>query len=89
MTQQEAMDVLKAEGYENVCFVEQAANTDMGEHTHDEHTVHIILRGELSLMEHGQVDTVHAGDRIEFPAGTTHHAKCGDEGLVMVVGWKK
>ncbi|OHA32574.1 MAG: hypothetical protein A2928_03545 [Candidatus Taylorbacteria bacterium RIFCSPLOWO2_01_FULL_45_15b] len=80
---------LEVEGFKNVRKFEQPANSDFGEHTHDEHTVHVIVMGELIISEKGKEKILKVGDRCEFPAGTKHSAKTGSEGLTMIVGVKK
>src|SRR3989344_6672895 len=83
------LEKLEKEGYKNVRIVEQPPNTDFGEHVHDEHTVHVIVMGDLIISEKGEEKILKVGDRCEFPAGTKHGAKTGSEGLTMIVGVKK
>lgn len=80
----ELIEKLEKEGYANIRVCPLPPNTDTPEHTHDQHTVHIILSGELTIIDNEGTATYHPGDRIEFPAGTTHKAK-GSVGE-MVIG---
>jgi mannose-6-phosphate isomerase-like protein (cupin superfamily) len=40
---------------------------DSPPHTHDQHTVHIILDGELIITDREGTRTFRPGDRVEFP----------------------
>jgi quercetin dioxygenase-like cupin family protein len=89
MTEQEWLEQLNKEGYSQRCFAHSfEPNQEMLEHTHDVATVHVILEGELILIEKDGNKTIKAGERIEIPAGTTHSAKAGPNGLRMIVGEK-
>lgn len=79
---------LEKEGYKNVMVCPTPPGLDFGEHTHEEHTVHVILEGSLIIKdEHGEI-TLKKGSRFEIPKRTTHNAKSGPEGLKMIVGVK-
>lgn len=80
---------LEKEGYQNVqvCDVGKP-DMEFGVHTHEQHTVHVLLLGDLTLIEGSQKEMLHQGDRFEIPAGTTHNALCGAQGCVFVVGVK-
>jgi quercetin dioxygenase-like cupin family protein len=50
--------------------------------------VHVVLRGELVIEDDGGRRTYRPGDRVEFPANTTHTAgTIGGDGE-MIVGVK-
>lgn len=89
MNKQEWMKKLKKEGFTDlrVCPIE--SGFDSGEHTHEEHTVHVILSGELIIIDHKCTKTYRPGDKVEFPVGTTHSAKGGRKKGRMIVGVKK
>lgn len=90
MNQAEWIKKLEAEGFTGLTVVTNKADIDFGEHTHDQHTVHVILVGELILTENGGVEKIKPGQQFEIPAGTTHSAKTGpDEVCTMIVGVKK
>lgn len=89
MTEAQWIKKLEEEGYKNVATCSNPPNADFGEHTHDEHTVHIILHGELLLIDGEGIQVLRSGDRFEILPGTTHTAKCGTEGCNFVVGVKK
>lgn len=86
MTQQDWLDQLTQEGYKNLNVVSMPANTDFGQHHHPETTVHVILSGELTMTDEQDSLTLKPGERFTIPAGTTHHACCGDEAFLMIVG---
>lgn len=86
MTQQDWLNQLSQEGYQQLNVVSMPANTDFGQHHHPATTVHVILTGTLTMTDdHGTV-TLKPGERFTIPAGTTHHANCGDESFSMIVG---
>lgn len=89
LNQQQWIQKLKLEGFKDITVFPFKPNKDFGEHTHDEHTVHVILKGELIMKDKGSVKKFRQGDRIEFPAGTIHSTKCGPQGCTMIVGVKK
>jgi quercetin dioxygenase-like cupin family protein len=62
---------------------------EFSEHTHDTHTVHDILHGELIVKEGDEITTYIVDDVVEFPIGTTHSVKCGADGCRMLVGFKR
>lgn len=90
------MEKLKREGFKDLAVCSNGPDTDFGEHTHEERTVHVVLNGELTLTpgresvgqggEHEGVTILREGDRFEIPAGTTHKAKCGPLGCTFIVG---
>ncbi len=79
---------LESEGFTDVRVCPIPPPEDLPEHTHDEHTVHIILEGDLIITDHAGTHTYHPGDRVDFPAGTTHKAKGTIENGRMVIGVK-
>lgn len=82
----EKIKSLEDEGFSDI-FVCDLPPTDSEEHTHDTHTVHYILDGELSIKDSTGIKLYSKGDVVEFPAGTTHTAM--SEGGMMIVGEKK
>lgn len=80
---------LEQEGFTDIRVCPIEAGFDAGWHTHDQHTVHVILSGELTISDRESVKTLHPGDRVEFPAGTTHKAKGVADAGSMIVGVKK
>jgi quercetin dioxygenase-like cupin family protein len=88
MDEKKWIEKLKGEGIESrVCSMEP--NFNPGEHTHDEHTVHVILKGELTIINQEGKKVYKPGDRVDFPAGTTHSAAFGSNGCTMIVGVKE
>jgi quercetin dioxygenase-like cupin family protein len=88
MPEQESIKKLEQEGFTDVRICPLPPNQDLPEHTHDEHTVHIILSGELTITDQVGRRNFRPGERIEFPAGTTHKARGTDDGT-MITGVKK
>lgn len=77
---------LKNEGYTDVRVCPIPPDLDLPEHTHDEHTVHIILEGELTIIDSEGTHVYRPGDRVEFPAGTVHKARGNTNNGKMIVG---
>lgn len=88
MTEHVWKEKLTDEGYRNVATHTFPPSQDFGSHTHKETTVHIILKGELTLTDDIGPTILVEGDRFNMAAGTNHNAKCGPEGLTMLVGNK-
>ncbi len=89
MNQEQWIEKLTAEGFKNLSVCSNGPSTEFPEHTHHDHTVHIILQGEFALHEKDGDKLLHEGERFEIPAGTTHSAKCGSQGCTFIVGTKK
>jgi quercetin dioxygenase-like cupin family protein len=90
MNAEDIIKQLTKEGFEGVALVPIPANFNSGLHTHEDPSVHIIVSGELTIIDpDGSSKTYKPGDRVEFPAGTTHTAKGGMEEGSMIVGIKK
>lgn len=89
MTEQTWIEQLQAEGFTDVRLCPIPPNRDLPEHTHDEHTVHVVVSGELIITDHQGTTTVRPGDRIEFPAGTTHIARGATDDGTMIIGVKQ
>ena len=87
MLQQEWIETLEKQGVKNLQVITLEPGFK-GEHTHDERTIHVILKGELIVEDATGEKIYKAGDYIEFPAGTTHSVVFGHDGLSMIVGTK-
>ena len=83
----EWIEKLKREGFSDIRVCPLPPNIDTDEHTHDRHTVHIILSGKLTISDNSGTKIYRPSDRVEFPAGTTHKAKGSGNGE-MIVGVK-
>lgn len=88
MTEKEWIKKLQQEGFTDlrVCPIEPGEDP---EHTHELHTVNLILSGELTIIDAVGERTFRAGDRVETTAGTAHRAKNGPTLGSMIVGVKK
>ena len=88
MDKQELIKKLEQDGFTDVRVCPIPPNQDLPEHTHDEHTVHIILDGELTITDKEGARIFRSGDRVEFPAGTTHKARGATDNGTMIIGVK-
>ncbi len=55
-------------------------------HSHPYHKVIYVVRGAITfgLPARGEQFRLHAGDRLDLPAGTIHDAVVGPEGVVCL-----
>ncbi|MDB4978573.1 MAG: hypothetical protein JWM56_759, partial [Candidatus Peribacteria bacterium] len=79
---------LEREGFKDIGVCPIPPNKDLPEHMHDQHTVHMILEGELIIKDNEGTKTYRPGDRVEFPAGTTHKARGSTDTGKMIIGVK-
>ncbi len=79
---------MEQDGFTNVHVCPIPPNQDLPEHTHDKHTVHIILDGELTIIGAEGTYTDKLGDRVEFPAGTVHKARGATDTGTTIIGVK-
>jgi mannose-6-phosphate isomerase-like protein (cupin superfamily) len=89
MTEQEWKDILEKEGFTDVRVCPIPPAVDAPEHTHEDHTVHVILSGGLIIIDDQGTRIFEPGERVEFPAGTTHKAKGKTSAGTMIIGVKK
>ena len=57
-----------------------------GAHSHSYHKVIYVVRGSITfgLPDSGDKVTLHGGDRLELPAGVTHNAVVGPQGVACL-----
>jgi quercetin dioxygenase-like cupin family protein len=57
-------------------------------HVHDYHKVIYVVQGSITfgLPDTGNQITISAGDRLDLPAGITHNALVGSQGVVCLEG---
>lgn len=89
MTKDAWKEQLTTEGFTDLTECTIGPASDLGAHTHNEHTVHVILDGSLIVIDGPDEDVLAVGDRTEFPAGTTHRAVTGPTGVTMLVGVRR
>lgn len=89
MNEQEWTEQLQKEGFTDIRVCPLPPNQDSPQHTHDQHTVHVIMNGQLSITDGNSTKIYEPGSRIEFPAGTTHTAKGSTDDGSMIVGVKE
>ncbi|MDO8510018.1 MAG: hypothetical protein Q7S15_00100 [bacterium] len=57
---------LEKEGFSDLRVCPIPPNEDLPEHTHDEHTVHVILNGDLIITDRNGTKTYHSGAQGEL-----------------------
>ena len=57
-----------------------------GAHSHTYHKVIYVVRGSITfgLLDSGDEVTLNEGDRLELPAGVTHNAVVGNQGVACL-----
>jgi quercetin dioxygenase-like cupin family protein len=57
-------------------------------HDHTYHKVIFVVRGDITfgLSQTGERIALHAGDRLDLPAGIIHDAIVGEHGVVCLEG---
>ncbi len=85
MTEQDAKDQLIREGFDEVMTVPVGAGYDLGQHVHHTHTVHLVVEGDMTIIDENGTKTYGPGGRIDVPAGQQHVAR-SEKGCIMVVG---
>ncbi|MCG6974724.1 MAG: cupin domain-containing protein [Desulfobacterales bacterium] len=57
-----------------------------GAHAHTYHKVIFVVKGSITfgLPDSGGRILLHAGDRLDLPAGISHNAVVGNEGVVCL-----
>lgn len=88
MTEQEAINKLEQLGYSDIKVLNFEAGKQLGQHTHEQMTAHVILKGEIFVTDEDGTEVLEKGDFIEIPAGTTHSVSVGTEDFSMVMGTK-
>ncbi|OGG08367.1 hypothetical protein A3D05_05960 [Candidatus Gottesmanbacteria bacterium RIFCSPHIGHO2_02_FULL_40_24] len=88
--EKEWLKLLKKEGFKELVVHLIGGPNDVVEvHTHDKHTVHVVLEGEVSLTDKNGTKTIRQGERFEFSPGTIHSGKCGPQGCRSIVGLRE
>jgi uncharacterized cupin superfamily protein len=77
---------LQDEGFRHTYVWQDGPNAFYPDPQHAEETAHVILKGEMTLILHGEAKTYRAGDRCDVPAGATHSARMGPRGCRYLIG---
>ncbi len=77
---------LHEEGFPHTFVWQDGPGAFYPDHTHATETAHIILDGEMTLIQGGTTRTFVAGDRCDVPAGEVHSARMGARGCRYLVG---
>ena len=88
MNESEAKQQLQKEGFSTIYIWQDGPNAFYGDHTHPVLTAHIILDGEMTLTQQGEIKTYKEGERVDVPAKTVHSAKMGPNGCKYLIGEK-
>jgi mannose-6-phosphate isomerase-like protein (cupin superfamily) len=86
MDEKQLMSQLSQEGFTRTYVWEDGPDAVYPDHSHDEETAHIILRGEMTLTMNGKTSTFRAAQRCDVPAGTIHSARMGPQGCRYLIG---
>lgn len=87
MSEQGWREKLEQDGFVEINVV-PLPPPDGVEHMHDVHTAHVVLSGEITIMDSSGTHVYKPGDFIDVPAGTRHTAQGSPEGGSMLVGFK-
>jgi mannose-6-phosphate isomerase-like protein (cupin superfamily) len=79
---------LHSEGFLHTYVWQDRPNVHYPDHTHAAETAHIILEGEMTLMQGGSAQTYGVGERCDVPAGLVHSARMGPRGCRYLIGEK-
>ena len=79
---------LHDEGFLHTYVWQDGPHAFYPDHTHAAETAHIILDGEMMLMQGGETQVFSAGERCDVAAGAVHSAKMGPRGCMYLIGEK-
>lgn len=88
MTELEAQEQLKQEGFKNVRTHTDSPDTVYKEHTHPTTNPHIVLAGHFRLFIGGKTVLLNPGDRYDIPANVPHSSEAGADGCTLIIGEK-
>jgi quercetin dioxygenase-like cupin family protein len=77
---------LYKEGFKTVFVWEDRPNAKYSAHTHPCKTVHIVLKGSITITSEGEVKTCRPFERFDVEANTIHSALIGSEGCTYIIG---
>ena len=86
--QKSAESQLHEEGFLHTYVWQDGPYAFYSTHTHPVETAHVILDGEMSLIQDGETHTYGPGQRCDVPANTAHSAKMGPRGCRYLIGEK-
>jgi mannose-6-phosphate isomerase-like protein (cupin superfamily) len=79
---------LHGEGFRHTYVWQDGPDAFYPDHTHAVETAHIILDGEMTLVQGGETRTYGVGERCDVPASAVHSAKIGPRGCKYLIGEK-
>lgn len=79
---------LHAEGFTHTYVWQDGPNTFYAEHKHPIETAHVILDGDMTVIQGKTTKTFGAGERCDVPAGALHAARMGPRGCRYLIGEK-
>ncbi|MEY4731329.1 MAG: hypothetical protein RL681_275 [Candidatus Parcubacteria bacterium] len=84
MDEQEVIEGLENEGFGEVITHDDFSETTYSDRTHEKKSVHVIVRGSMTLVVQGKTTELGIGDRLDVPAGAVHSITIGPEGCRYV-----
>ena len=86
MDEKELAAGLNQQGFRHTYVWQDGPNAFYPEHSHSTETAHIILSGEMTLIQDGAARTYRSGERCDVPARATHSARMGPSGCRYLIG---
>ncbi len=81
-------DVLKAEGFGEICVWHNSPDEIYPQHEHAGDTAHVVLQGSMVIRINGEEHEYVVGDRFDIPAHVAHSVRMGSEGCTYIIGEK-
>jgi quercetin dioxygenase-like cupin family protein len=88
MEQDQFIELLRQQGFEQVVTVEREANGALDSHSHPFEARALILDGQLRLYQDGREQVCRQGDQFHLAAHALHSESYGPEGVRYLVGRK-
>jgi len=88
MTEQQAEQQLKDEGFINIYVWQDGPSTYFSDRKHKTDSAHIILEGDISVTLKENTEIYKRGDRFDVQAGEEYSARSGSVGCRCITGEK-